>query len=263
MLSRLKDKLKKYNLFRIIFSFISKFKKSFFLLMYRILARIQGKTIVHFLHIGKTGGTSIKYALKNDKKPFINEKYIIFSPAHAFTLKDSLPGEKVFFFVRDPIDRFISGFYFKKRKGMPKIYTEWKPAEKEAFETFNTPNELAISLSKKDENIRKIAIKSMKSIGHVKSSYWDWFGDEKYLLSRIQDIIFVGTQKNLDKDFIHLKKILNLPKNLELPKDNFNKHKSPENLDKYLNPKAVKNLTEWYSKEFQFLKLLEEKNLLQ
>ncbi len=73
---------------------------------------------IHFLHIGKTGGTAVKYALSSYSK---NEKYEIILHGHETKLKDIPNGEKFFFFLRNPITRFTSGFYSRKRQGRPSI----------------------------------------------------------------------------------------------------------------------------------------------
>ena len=232
------------------------------LYIFRLLAKLQNKDIVHFFHIGKTGGSSVKYALKLKNAPLINNEYIIFGHSHTFTLKDTYPGEKIFFFVRDPIDRFISGFYSRKRKGAPRIYVEWSPEEKQAFETFDTPNELAVSLSSVNEDLREKAIKAMNSIGHVRTSLWNWFINDDNFNRRLNDIIFVGTQKNLNKDFERLKKLLYLSDEYILPKDNIKAHKNPDDVDKDLSDKAYKNLKDWYSEDYRFLNLLHDKGLL-
>jgi len=238
-------------------------------LTYRIISILKGKTIVHFLHIGKTGGTSIKYALnysshgdkeKKIKKPFSNKNYIIFCHRHDYKLRDILKGEKYFFVVRDPIDRFISGFYERKRKGQPLGYQEWTQEESEAFYNFKTPNQLAVSISHNDKEVRKKAVKAMNNIKHVKTSYWDWFENQSYFLSRIDDLIIVIHQKSLNKDFDKLKKLLGI-QGKELPKDSYNQRKAPQKYDKNLDVKAVENLKNWYSDDYDFLRLLKEKNL--
>ncbi len=221
-----------------------------------------GKTMVHVLHIGKTGGSAIKYALRRGK-PIITGKHIIFTHNHRFEFKDVLRGEKIVFFVRDPIDRFVSGFYSRKHKGLPGAYYEWSGPEKEAFGRFQTPNELAVSLSSRDPGTRRDAAKAMKSIGHVNASYWHWFTDEAYFLSRRNDVLFIGAQKDLDRDFAHLKKILNLPRELELPAENTPRNASPADVDKFLDDDAITNLKSWYSRDFQFIELLKSNDLLQ
>ena len=249
-------KLKSFRLIKIRYFYIEKIKYPLYLLKYRLLAKLQNKTIVHFLHIGKTGGTAIRHALQNQNKPFINNKYIIFSHPHFVGLQHVIKGEKIFFFIRNPIDRFVSGFYSRKRKGMPQIYNEWTLEEAKAFNEFSTPNELALALSSKEKDIRNKGFDAMHSIGHLRTSYWDWFRNKALLEKHFDDIIFLGTQNNLNNDFETLRETLNIPKTYKLPTDKINKHKNPENTDKNLTTKAIQNLQWWYEKDFYFLELL-------
>ncbi|MCD6143412.1 sulfotransferase family 2 domain-containing protein [Thermococcus sp.] len=228
-------------------------------IIFRNLAKITGRRLVHFLHIGKTGGTSIKYALRWN---FFTKNYIISLHRHSTTLEDIPEGEYVFFFVRDPIGRFVSGFYSRLREGKPRHYKPHTPEEKKAFSKFKTPNELAEALSSSDSEIKKAAMDAMKAIGHVKTSYWDWFKDEDYFTSRVNDIVFVGRQEYLSQDFEKLKKILGLPPSLTLPQSDVLAHKTPDYYDKRLSELAVKNLRKWYKKDYEFLKLCEELGLL-
>lgn len=261
-ISKLNILLKKIRSFRLVkfhYFYLERVKYPLFLLKYRVLAKSQNKTIVHFIHIGKTGGTAIRTALKNHNKPFINNKYIIFSHPHFVGLQHAWKGEKVFFFIRNPIDRFVSGFYSRKRKGMPHLYNEWTTGEAKAFNEFSTPNELAVSLTSENQVIRNSAYDAMRSIGHLRTSYWDWFKNEACLENHFDDIIFVGSQKNLNTDFESLKKLLDIPESYKLPTDKVNQHKNPENADKHLTNKAIENLQWWYKKDIYFLSLLKEK----
>jgi len=225
---------------------------------YREVAKNENKILVHCLHIGKTGGTAIKYAIGLKGQPYIDDKHIIIGHRHSFKLQDIKPGEKCFFVYRDPLDRFVSAFYSRKRKGAPRIYREWNKGEKLAFEQFSTPNELALALNDSNENIQKSAANAMNSIHHISSSYWDWFGDEEYLLSRKNDIIFIGNQRQLNNDFIKLKSILNLPDHLSMPTDPVKMHKNPDGVDKKLDEQAIENLKSWYTKDYAFLDVVEK-----
>ena len=49
---------------------------------------------MHFIHIGKTGGTAIKSAIKRYNS---TKEFDIFIHNHEFKFKDALPGEYVFF----------------------------------------------------------------------------------------------------------------------------------------------------------------------
>lgn len=214
---------------------------------------------VNFLHIGKTGGSAIRRALKKYSR---DGKYSLEFNHHRYFLQDVPGGEKVVFFIREPISRFVSGFYSRKRKGRPLYNVPWKEGEEKAFNLFETPNQLASALSSKDQLIKKAAISAMNSITHIKSHYWDWFKNKRYFISRLNDILFVGTQKNLDKDFKKLKKILSIPNKVRLTKDKVKMHKNPEDLDKHLSLKAKKNLRKWYAKDFEFIKLCEKLELI-
>ena len=214
---------------------------------------------VHFLHIGKTGGSAIKFALKGHQR---TKNYVIHLHEHHFRLDNIPKGEKLFFGVRDPVDRFISAFYSRKREGKPRYAALWSEEEKEAFNRFETPNELALALSVKDDIVKSEAIRAMRSIAHVKDSYWDWFVSETYFLERMSDVLFVCEQENLENDFKRLKDILSLPKHIELPKDSYQAHANPKDIDKKLESQAVINLKRWYSKDYEFLELLKKSDLI-
>ena len=95
----------------------------------------------------------------------------------------------------------------------------------------------------------------MKSIRHVRSSYWDWFESEGYFRSRLSDILFIGFQERLTEDFDILKSKLGLPDSAELPHDDFHAHRNPTNLDRTLEDEAIANLKDWYKDEFKLIDL--------
>lgn len=220
--------------------------------LYMNLAKLKGQRCVHFLHIGKTGGTAVKEALKGNLH---TKKQVIFLHSHEFTLADVPEGNKVFFFLRDPISRFISGFYSRKRRGQPRYFYPWNEEEQQAFNMFDTPNELALSLSDNNIKRRREAHKAMKSISHVRDFYSNWYMSKDYFLSRLSDILLVGRQETLNQDFVRLKRLLDLPENIQLPSRDKKAHRTPDNLDKRLEKDAIRNLSKWYEKDYAFLEL--------
>jgi len=204
--------------------------------------------LLHFLHIGKTGGTALKFVLENAPSDCFQIKL----HRHPVRLSDIPAGEKAFFFVREPISRFVSGFYSRKRKGSPRYASEWSPAETAAFQRFETPNHLATALSSTDPEEKEAAREAMQGIGHVNTSYWDWFQSEAYFQSRLGDVFFIGCQNCLPADFETLKRKLRLPEAARLPDDDLNSHRNPQGLDKRLEPVALENLREWYARDFVF-----------
>jgi hypothetical protein len=221
----------------------------------RMLHKLRGKRIAHFLHIGKTGGSAIKEALEQCRAE--PGPYVIELHSHAVHLNHVPRGDKVFFFVRDPISRFVSGFYSRYRQGQPRYHVPWNDRERPIFERFHTPNQLALALSSDDAGERALAETAMRTIRHVKSSYWDWFRDADYFRSRQSDILFIGHQDRLREDFALLKEMLGVPADLELPEDDLRAHRNPSGVDKTIDETASANLRTWYQKDYDFLALCE------
>jgi hypothetical protein len=215
----------------------------------RGIYQLRGKRVVHFLHIGKTGGTAVKLALKPYR---VTARYAITRHGHRQTLRQVPEGDGVIFFLRNPLTRFVSAFNSRLRQGEPRFSNPWTEGERAAFSEFNTPSRLAEALSAGDEQLRNRATAAMRSIGHVCDSYWKWFESEEYFLSRIDDVVFIGFQESLSKDFESLKTILGLPAALSLPSDEILAHKSPGHLDKNLSDLAAANLSNWYREDIGF-----------
>ena len=60
---------------------------------------------VHFLHVGKTGGTAVRQTFRRVGL----QSAVNVSHTHGFHLGDGAPGDCYAFFVRDPVDRWVSG----------------------------------------------------------------------------------------------------------------------------------------------------------
>lgn len=207
---------------------------------------------VHFLHIGKTGGSAIKHVLK---KHLETPKYIIELHGHGTSLKDIPKGEYVVFFLRDPVSRFISAFYSRQRKGQPRYYSEWSDQDKEVFEIFKTPNNMACSLADQNSKQHSLSIKAMKSIQHF-TPYKKWYIDFEYFNSRIEDVLYIGFQESLTTDFAELVNTLELPQSVAiLPTDDIAAHKNPKDLDKVIDKNGVLALRDWYSDDIKFISL--------
>jgi hypothetical protein len=201
---------------------------------------------VHFLHIRKTGGTAIIEALRP-----IADSYGIVLHGHATKLSDVPQDHQVVFFVRHPISRFVSGFWSRLRRGLPRHHYEWNEAEAEAFRHFQKANDLAEALSSDGEMAAR-ACEAMQGISHIKNTYKDWFSGEQELDNRSDSIVLVGLQEKLDTDFEHLKRLLNLPQTLSLPTDDTLAHRTPAEFDRGLSPLAKRNLSQWYEKDIRF-----------
>ena len=204
------------------------------------------------LHIGKTGGTAVKHALQQSSCP--GRRFVLHP--HRTTLAHIAEGEKCFFFVRDPVARFVSGFLSRQRQGRPRYDVPWTQSERTGFTQFSSANELALALSSPDDPRRHAAETAMSDIIHVRDHYWRWFGDEAYLSRRRGDILFVGAQEQLERDISELSRIVGLA--IDLPDDEVGAHRNPLGAPRELEGEAVANLRRWYAQDYAFLALLRE-----
>lgn len=211
---------------------------------------MRGVERLHYIHIGKTGGTALKAALRAVDDP--KKRFLLHQ--HHVPLSDIPAGEPCFFFVRDPIARFTSGFLSRQRQGRPRHNVPWSQEEERAFTRFATPNALASALSSSDEAERTAAVEAMGGIRHVRDSFWRWLKDESYLRRRRADIVFVGSQEHLEHDVATLSRKLDLV--IALPSDDVNAHRSPAHVSRDLDGQAVENLRHWYRDDYRCLALL-------
>lgn len=203
----------------------------------------------HMIHIGKTGGTSVKTALRNAR----SELYHIQLHGHVVRLPDIPESESFFFFLRDPCARYVSGFLSRQRRGYPRHDVAWRPDEALAFRRFSDPNALAEALSSNDPEERSSAENAMRSIRHVRDHFSDWFVSLEYLHSRSERLLFAGTQEHLSDDFDELKSHLRLRQDVCLPSDDVRSHRSPSGTSNVLSTRALHNLRSWYSEDYSFL----------
>lgn len=220
-------------------------------------ARICGRSIINFLHVGKTGGTCVKAALKSGHAHTPDRIRFRLLP-HRTRLSDIPRGEKVFFFLREPASRFVSGFNSRQRQGRPRYDFPWSPAERIAFSRFQSAEDLAASLSSADRQVRDAAEDAMRAIQHVRESFYYWFISDDYLASRLDDIILIGFQETLEADFDRLKRLVGLPEDLALPGDEVAAHCSPTTQEAPLSAEAKANLSRWYAMDRRFYALCKQ-----
>jgi hypothetical protein len=215
-------------------------------------SRFRGRAVIHFLHIGKTGGTAIRHALRRHRT---TPRYGLILHDHGTRLMDVPAGDRIVIFLRDPVSRFVSGFHSGQRQGRPRFFVPWTADEAAAFERFATPNELALALSSDDPVRRAHAEEAMHSIRHVKFPLTDWLGSEDYVRSRLPDMFFIGFQETLAADFERLKARLGLAGDVRLPDDDLAAHRNPRHLDTALDPAATRNLERWYAADVHLYQL--------
>jgi hypothetical protein len=209
-----------------------------------------GKPRAHFIHIGKTAGTALKWALD---PVACDGMYELRLHEHNVTLNSIPRGERVFFVVRDPIDRFVSGFYSRQRRGRPRYEYPWSPQEESAFRAFATADALATALSSIDPERLGAAIRAMRSIVHVRDSYWRWFGSPRSFTARLDDMLLILWFPTLSESFAQLCELLELPDDIALPTDEVTAHRNPQGIDRTLSALGLENLSKWYASDLSFI----------
>jgi hypothetical protein len=210
--------------------------------------RLQGDEPVHFLHVGKCAGTALKEALKSDPPP---PPIRVRMHSHGVRMMDVPHSDAFFFIVRDPVDRFVSGFMARRNRDTGRYREPWSPAETRAFERFPSPNAVGVALSaggaRRDE-----AVEALRSIAHVRTSYWDWFGNERAVRRRASKILWIGFQEGLEDDIPLLASRLGLTE-IRLPADPTRANRSEATVE--VSTEARNALAAWYRRDYDFVAL--------
>lgn len=94
----------------------------------------------------------------------------------------------------------------------------------------------------------------MFGIVHLRFGYEDWLGSPGYLESRADDVLFVGFQESLDRDFAVLASTLGFS-GLELPRDDVASHRSPAGAAPPLDEEGLANIRRWYATDYDILEV--------
>lgn len=202
------------------------------------------KTPVHYLHISKTGGTSIIHHLtelnQNNNNPY---EFCFYN--HQVLLRHLPKDQQYFFSVRDPISRFVSGFYSTKNqnKGIP-----WTSDEKIAFDFFSDANDLAENLFVTSA-VGSRAHDAMLAIKHVAGFQCSWLDPQRQL--ETHPPVHVLFQETLESDFNALLSKLALdPISLTV------KNNAVDQSNLSLSQTAIDKLKIWYQRDFAVINRL-------
>ncbi|MBK1634210.1 hypothetical protein [Rhodovulum adriaticum] len=212
---------------------------------------------IHFLHIGKNAGTQIKRLSEEITRQYPDRPIV--THTHDFFYKLLPPSSQYFFSIREPISRFRSGFYSRKRKGYPTFDVDWNDHERIAFEEFEHANDLAESLFSEGE-LGNRAFAAMKSLRHTAQNQSDWFYIRGNFL-RLSPPIWIIRQESFKADFeVFLKRA-----SYDLTLDGLQgqQDKVAVNRGDYSNippisEKGQENLRRWYAQDIAFYQLCDD-----
>jgi hypothetical protein len=217
---------------------------------------------VHLIHVSKAGGTSLRYAIRAAR---VRTEAQLTSPwgevwghDHRFRFPDVPRDDKAVLMLRDPVSRFLSGYFSRRRKGAPRYLIEWTEAERQSFEWFPTPQALADALAEPSGELRERAEFAMQSIRHLNRPMTHWTGKPAYVRKHIDKVLYVARQETLDADWERLKELLNLPREQMLPQDAITAHRTTYDGDLEISEKGVDALRSWYADDYELLEIGEE-----
>ena len=217
---------------------------------------------LHFIHVSKSGGSALRHAIRQARDENGGTLECEWGPIwghdHRFRIYHVKKGEKAVFALRDPLTRFVSGFYSGLRKGAPRYDIGWSKGEAKAFARFSTPRELADALASSDPTFRGHAESAMRSIRHVSRLQARWTGYPPYLRKHIDKIFYVARQETLDEDWERLKELLDMPRHVLLPRDEVTAHKTAYPADRTLSEEGKRALREWYAVDYELLEIADD-----
>lgn len=204
---------------------------------------------VHFLHLGKNAGTQFKFCAAQVNAFSLTHRFLFYG--HKVPLTDLPEGCRYTFVTRDPVKRFRSGFYSRKRKGQPRTYVEWRGQEPWAFGEFEHANDLAEVLY--DDTDRGAAARqAMGVINHVRQHQHSWFDGRPNFLEDWPPV-YILRQEHFDADILRLYQILGIEDKPIMAHDKASSHRNDYSATAPLTEKSVENLKRWYQADIDFI----------
>jgi len=200
--------------------------------------RKQCNGVLHFIHIGKTGGSSAKIQLSTalESVNLTMQSAGLRVNQHLVTLGDQPQGCYTFF-LRDPVERWVSGFLSRARQGCPSHCSLQSREERVMFHNFPTPNALAEEFYSGTGT----AFKANRLSIHIRESIAFYLSPPtsstmatrrnrlRAFEANLKQILFVGSIENLDNDLDTLLKILGVP--VKTKRLHIHRHSNPSQLD--------------------------------
>ena len=153
-----------------------------------------------FIHLGKTGGTTVVEAMKEFKSLGMDVPHVAKHSASLDGIAKKFPNSRFSVILRDPLERIISGFNSRLRQGRPTYGGQnWTNEEAISFSFFPTVETYLRACISKDERDISAASFATRSIRHIRLGYESCFRNPKQVKAQINRFYFIGHILNMDE----------------------------------------------------------------
>ncbi len=206
-----------------------------------------GHNVVHILHISKTGGVALNTALQPYRR---SGPYSLILHPHMICLRHVPRGQKVVFFLRDPVTRFVSAYNYQRRVIVSGGMHSSVSKEADIIRRWQTAQDFANGLA--DPKRHDQAAQDIGTLRQIRHGYTDWLSSPKALLDRSDDILFIGRQERLDEDAAKLFRLFGLT-GAALPQGEQEANHAPPTSDVRLSDAGAAALRHRYASCYQII----------
>jgi hypothetical protein len=167
-----------------------------------------------FLHIPKTGGTSI-VGLGNNLVKMGYSFPVYFE--HSWNIEkihSAYPKMKISLALRDPLERMISGFNSRLRQGRPRYKAVWTPKEAAAMAILPSSKHLLDAMLSEDDYSVSAVAYAFENILHLKWNYCYYFKNADFVRKHKSILGIVGHMDHFENFAIDLACLCNAPEDL-------------------------------------------------
>ncbi len=178
-----------------------------------------------FMHVGKTGGTSINAFFQNCDKAGLRVPIVLNHNWSFQMARLRYPKAKIFVVLRDPLERIISGFNFRLREGRPAGHP-WTANEAIVYSHFGNVDFFMDALCSDEPRDISALRFCFKNINHLRRGYRYHFGDIRNEPNRSTKTLHAIPIGDIDLSLPKLIQNLNKTESADMPKVG-NMYKSP------------------------------------
>mmetsp|Transcript_37789 Transcript_37789/g.87472 ORF Transcript_37789/g.87472 Transcript_37789/m.87472 type:complete len:300 (-) Transcript_37789:7-906(-) len=224
-----------------------------------------------FVHVPKTGGTSVYDWIETNGLSclFANWTKGHFPIQAHFENGRPADGSCFVTFVRDPVERWASGFLSRQRKGCPAYCSSWSAGEEEVFNNFESPSSLAEAMTSSNETRQALALKAPDAVFHLRSGFafsFDFLSKQDLRTRVLPHVLYTGATCALEESAPAMLRAMGLPEAVvsRLPEISW-RHAAPsddEAEETQLSELAVRNIRRYTSADSAVLRVFAKARLL-